>query len=116
MPIPQRPGSAKGVRFITIEDETGAANLVARPQVMEGFRRIVMQSRLVAIHRYVQRGVEIVHAVARSLENRSDALLGLAPGGLAPPLSRAGEANRPVQGSVRSPQPGCAPGHPREPG
>ncbi len=112
--IRQRPGSAKGVCFITLEDETGIANLVVWPKVMEAFRKVVMQARLLVIRGTVQREAEIVHVVAESLEDRSDALLRLAPEGLAPPMSRADEVSRPVQGSVRSPQPQPPEhGHPR---
>ncbi|HVG49403.1 MAG TPA: error-prone DNA polymerase, partial [Rubellimicrobium sp.] len=108
--IRQRPGSAKGVCFITLEDETGVANLVVWPKVMEEFRRTVMQARLLVIHGTVQREVEIVHVVAESLEDRSDVLGRLAPDGLAPPMSRADEVRRPVQGSAR----GSAHPHPRD--
>ena len=79
--VRQRPGSAKGVCFITLEDETGVANLVVWPKVMADCRKAVMQSRLLAVQGHVQRDVEIVHVVARSLEDRSDVLLRLAPGG-----------------------------------
>ena len=48
--IRQRPGSAKGVVFITIEDETGVANLVVWPDVFEKQRKIVMGARLMAVH------------------------------------------------------------------
>lgn len=92
--IRQRPGSAKGVCFITIEDETGVANLVVWPKVMESFRKAVMQSRLIVVEGHVQRDVEIVHVVAERLEDRSDALLRLAPEGLTPQLSRADEIAR----------------------
>ncbi len=112
--IRQRPGSAKGVCFITLEDETGTANLVVWPKVMEAFRRVVMQSRLLVIEGYVQRDVEIVHVVAERLEDRSDALGRLAPEALAPQMSRADEVNRPLQGSARSPQPTAGSGHPRD--
>ena len=88
--VRQRPGSAKGVCFITVEDETGVANLVVWPRVMADYRKAVMQSRLLAVHGYVQRDVEIVHVVARSLEDRSDALLRLASGGSGSPMSCAG--------------------------
>jgi error-prone DNA polymerase len=44
--IRQRPGSAKGVCFITLEDEFGVANLVIWPKIMEAYRKVVMQSRL----------------------------------------------------------------------
>ena len=88
--VRQRPGSAKGVCFITVEDETGVANLVVWPKVMADYRKAVMQSRLLAVQGHVQRDAEIVHVVARSLEDRSDALLRLASGGSGSPISRAG--------------------------
>ena len=46
--VRQRPGSAKGVMFITLEDETGIANLVVWPQVFEKFRRVVMSASMIA--------------------------------------------------------------------
>ncbi|QQA44366.1 error-prone DNA polymerase [Pelagovum pacificum] len=101
--IRQRPGSAKGVCFITLEDEFGSANLVVWPKVLEQFRKVVMQSRLLVVHGYVQRDVEIIHVVAQRLEDRSDALYRLAPSGLLPARSHADEVDRPVQGSARSP-------------
>ena len=53
--IRQRPGSAKGVVFITLEDETGVANLVIWPDVFDKQRKIVMGARLMAVHGIVQR-------------------------------------------------------------
>ncbi|MFT5065567.1 MAG: error-prone DNA polymerase [Yoonia sp.] len=79
--IRQKPGTAKGVCFITIEDEFGVANLVVWPKMMESYRKVVMQSRLLMIEGYVQRDVEIIHVVATHLEDRNDALARLAPGG-----------------------------------
>ena len=110
--IRQKPGSAKGVCFITLEDETGVMNLVVWPKVMAQFRRVVMQARLLVVEGYVQRDVEIVHFVAQRLEDRSDALLRLAPGGFAPPLSHADAVKSPVQGSARGTG-APANGHPR---
>jgi DNA polymerase III alpha subunit len=46
--VRQRPGSAKGVMFITLEDETGIANLVVWPQMFEQFRRVVMGAGMIA--------------------------------------------------------------------
>ena len=65
--IRQRPGSAKGVVFITIEDETGIANLVVWPDVFEKQRKIVMGARLMAVHGIVQRDADsdVIHVVAR---------------------------------------------------
>ena len=104
--VRQRPGSAKGVCFITLEDETGVANLVVWPKVMADCRKAVMQSRLLAVQGHVQRDVEIVHVVARSLEDRSDALLRLASGGSGSPAFHANGAGPPM--------PAPAPRHPRD--
>jgi len=77
--IRQKPGTAKGVCFITLEDEFGVANIVVWPKVMTQFRKVVMQSRLLMVEGYVQRDVEIIHVIAQHLEDRTDALLRLAP-------------------------------------
>ena len=94
--IRQRPGSAKGVCFITIEDELGVANVVVWPKVMEHYRKVVMQSRLLMVEGYVQRDVEIIHVIATHLEDRSDALLRLAPDAMEPALAHADEVARPI--------------------
>ncbi|URQ74664.1 MAG: error-prone DNA polymerase [Candidatus Ochrobactrum gambitense] len=76
--VRQRPGSAKGVVFLTIEDETGIANIVVWPKIMKAFRREVMGARLVRIEGRVQRSPEgVVHVVAAKIEDRSGALLDL---------------------------------------
>src|SRR5205809_3853062 len=74
--IRQRPGSAKGVVFITIEDETGIANLVVWPDVFARQRKIVMGARLMAVHGIVQRDddSDVIHVVARSVEDDSHML------------------------------------------
>jgi error-prone DNA polymerase len=74
--IRQRPGSAKGVVFITIEDETGVANLVVWPDVFGKQRKIVMGARLIAVHGIVQRDPDsaVIHVVARRLEDHSHML------------------------------------------
>jgi len=74
--VRQRPGSAKGVVFLTIEDETGIANIVVWPKIMKTFRREVMGARLILIDGQVQRSPEgVVHLVASKLEDRSAALI-----------------------------------------
>ncbi len=93
--IRQRPGSAKGVCFITVEDEFGVANLVVWPKVMEHFRKAVMQSRLLVVEGYVQRDVEIIHIVAQNLIDRSDALLRLAPDAMPQTMGRGDEVTHP---------------------
>ena len=53
--VRQRPGTASGVIFITIEDESGVANLVVWPAVFERFRRIVLGAQLMAVRGKVQK-------------------------------------------------------------
>ena len=105
--IRQRPGSAKGVVFITIEDETGVANLVVWPDVFEKQRKIVMGARLMAVHGIVQKDPDsdVIHVVARRLEDHSHMLRHLSEDIMAAPLSR-GDA----PGAMRPP-PGR---HPRD--
>ncbi|WGF91100.1 error-prone DNA polymerase [Marinivivus vitaminiproducens] len=69
--VRQRPGSAKGVLFITIEDETGIANLVLWPQVFEAHRRIVLAAGMIAAQGRIQREGEVVHLVVHRLADLS---------------------------------------------
>ena len=75
--IRQRPGTAKGVVFMTLEDETGAANVIVWPHVLERYRPIVMGSRLVRVVGEVQKEGIVIHVVARKLEDLSSRLDGL---------------------------------------
>src|SRR5882724_11708320 len=77
--VRQRPGSAKGVVFMTLEDETGIANIVVWPKVMEKFRKEVMGARLILVEGYIQSSPEhVTHLVAQRLFDRSHDLVGLA--------------------------------------
>ena len=77
--VRQRPGSAKGVVFMTLEDETGIANIVVWPKVMERFRKEVMGARLVLVEGYIQSSPEhVTHLVAERLFDRSRDLVNLA--------------------------------------
>ncbi len=67
--IRQRPGSAKGVCFITLEDETGVANLVVWPDRFAAQRGIVMGARLMVVHGVVQHDEAVVHVIAARLED-----------------------------------------------
>jgi error-prone DNA polymerase len=69
--VRQRPGSAKGAMFITLEDETGIANLVVWPQTFEKFRRTVMAASMMAARGRIQREGEVVHLVAYQLTDVS---------------------------------------------
>lgn len=101
--VRQRPGSAAGVVFMTLEDETGIANAVIWPKTFEAYRREVMGGRLVVIRGRIQRHEDIVHLVAEHLEDRSDWLARLADGGLEANdlLANADEVRRPDPGSWR---------------
>jgi len=105
--IRQRPGSAKGVVFITIEDETGIANLVVWPDVFGKQRKIVMGARLMAVHGIVQRDPdsEVIHVVAQRLEDHSHMLRHLSDEAMPSTLSQGDAA-----GSWRAP----AQRHPRD--
>jgi error-prone DNA polymerase len=77
--VRQRPGSSKGVVFMTLEDETGIANIVVWPKVMEQFRKEVMGARLILIEGYIQSSPEeVTHLVAQRLFDRSHDLVNLA--------------------------------------
>ncbi len=67
--VRQRPGSAKGVMFITIEDETGVANLVVWEKVFEKYRRTVLTGSMLQIEGRVQREGEVVHLIAYRLDD-----------------------------------------------
>jgi error-prone DNA polymerase len=75
--VRQKPGSAKGVMFITLEDETGIANLVVWPKVFEVHRRVVLAARMLGVEGYVQREGEVVHVVVRKLIDMSATLASL---------------------------------------
>jgi error-prone DNA polymerase len=70
----QRPGTASGVIFLTLEDETGVSNVVVWPKVYEQFRRIVMGGRLLRVTGYLQREGIVVHLIAQQIEDLSPRL------------------------------------------
>ncbi len=69
--VRQKPGSAKGVMFITIEDETGVANLVIWPNLYEKQRRVILSAGMMAVYGRVQREGEVVHLIAHRLTDLS---------------------------------------------
>jgi error-prone DNA polymerase len=107
--IRQRPGSAKGVCFITLEDETGIANLVVWPDVFEAQRSIVMGARLMVVHGMIQRDENIIHVVVRKLEDGTPLLRHLSDG-LLPSTLNQGDGGG-AQGSLGRPPAGR---HPRD--
>jgi error-prone DNA polymerase len=75
--VRQKPGSAKGIMFITLEDETGIANIVVWPSVFERHRALVLSARMIAVRGRVQREGEVIHVVADRLEDLSALLASL---------------------------------------
>jgi len=102
--IRQRPGSAKGVTFITLEDETGVVNLVVWPDLKEKLRKVVMGARLIEVRGRVEYDDEVIHVIAAHLEDATHRLHALSDDLLSAPLARADEVNRPVQGR-KAPEP-----------
>ena len=64
----QRPGTAKGVMFMTIEDETGRADLIVRPQIYERYRNAAVYAGLVLVRGKIERQGGVVHVLASALE------------------------------------------------
>ncbi len=95
--VRQRPGSAKGVIFMTIEDETGIVNAVVWPKVTERYRRQLMAASLILIEGRIQKSPEgVVHLVAVRLIDRTADLTRLSDTHSArPELSRADEILHP---------------------
>ncbi len=114
--VRQRPGSAKGVVFMTIEDETGVANTVVWPNALEKFRKVVMAARLIVVSGRIQRHQDIIHVVTAKLEDRSDWLMRLSEDEgavMKVPIANADEVLRPDPGSARGPSHPRWAGHPR---
>ncbi len=86
--IRQRPGSAKGVVFVTIEDETGVANVVVWPDMTAKFRKAVMGARLLEVRGRVERDDEVIHVIAAHIHDASGDLALLSEG-----LEPAGEGH-----------------------
>ena len=96
--VRQRPGSAKGVVFETIEDETGIANIIVWPKVFERYRAIVLGSRFISVKGRLQSQDGVIHLVAEHLQDLTPLLLQISEaastmGGLA----NADEVRRPQE-------------------
>lgn len=89
--VRQRPGTAKGVIFLTLEDETGTTNVVVWAQVYERFRRAVIAGRLLRVTGRLQREAGVVHVVAELIEDLSPLLDRLLLPGFRPDGVRAGD-------------------------
>jgi error-prone DNA polymerase len=69
--VRQRPGTAKGITFVTVEDETGTANLIIRPDVWRKFRQAAMGATILLAHGRLQRERLVIHVLVSRLENLS---------------------------------------------
>ncbi|MGH1481565.1 MAG: error-prone DNA polymerase [Geminicoccales bacterium] len=97
--VRQRPGTAKGVVFITIEDENGIANCVVWSKVMERYRRILMGARLLLVQGRLQKHGNIIHVVVDEMRDWTHHLSALNDTDKLPQkatLARADEVVRPV--------------------
>ncbi|MGI9351359.1 MAG: error-prone DNA polymerase [Rhizobiaceae bacterium] len=96
--VRQRPGSAKGVIFQTIEDETGVANIIIWPKTFEKYRTLVLGSRCVGIRGKLQNVDNVIHIVANHVEDLTPMLSVLhAVDGEIECLANADEVRRPVE-------------------
>ncbi|GHA24039.1 error-prone DNA polymerase [Devosia pacifica] len=78
--VRQRPGTASGVIFSTLEDETGVANIIIWPRVFEANRRTVLASRMLVVRGELQREGLVVHVVARQMHDLTPRLIAIANG------------------------------------
>jgi error-prone DNA polymerase len=94
--VRQRPGSAKGVLFVTVEDELGTANLVVWPSLFEKSRRTILTASLLGCEGEVQRVGEVIHLVAHRVFDLSHLLrrVGDRDAAFAVPAGRGDEARR----------------------
>jgi error-prone DNA polymerase len=70
--VRQRPGTAKGITFVTLEDETGQANLIIRPDVWGKFRQAAIGATLLLVHGRLQRQSDVTHILVSRIEDYSD--------------------------------------------
>ena len=92
--VRQRPGTAKGVIFMTLEDETGVANIIVWRNTFERFRRIVLTTRLVRVTGELQRQGIVTHVIAHQLEDLSHLLDRLGEEDALVPQSGRGDETR----------------------
>lgn len=120
--IRQRPGSAKGVCFITLEDETGIANLVVWPDAFERYRKVVMGARLIEVRGRVEYDEDVLHVIAQRLTDATHRLHDLSDDLLKPAIAYGDHAGPLPPGTAprfEPPGPGnrdCGfhSGHPRD--
>jgi len=95
--VRQRPGTAKGVIFATLEDETGVANIIVWPPIFERYRRIILGAKLLGVDGEVQREGIVIHVIAKRLVDLTPLLARLTDvdADFGNALARADEVTRP---------------------
>jgi DNA polymerase III alpha subunit len=89
--VRQRPGTAKGVIFVTLEDETGVCNVVVWAKMFERYRRAVISGRMLRVTGRLQREAGVVHVVAEHIEDLSAMLDELLQPSFRHEICRAGD-------------------------
>ncbi|MGE0741039.1 MAG: error-prone DNA polymerase [Hyphomonadaceae bacterium] len=110
--VRQRPGTASGVIFMTLEDETGIANIVVWPKLFEQFRREVLGGRLVAIDGPVQSESGVIHVIAERVHDYTPLLATLSAAG--PKIDPSAPADEPRKAGPPGSWRGDPQRHPRD--
>lgn len=98
--VRQRPGTASGICFITLEDETGTANLVVFQKLFDQYRKEIIQSRLLMVEGKLQKEGEVIHVIVRRCFNVTRLLGKLQTSDLDVRMSRSDETTSPFQSNV----------------
>ncbi|MGE0595424.1 MAG: error-prone DNA polymerase [Hyphomonadaceae bacterium] len=109
--VRQRPGTASGVIFMTLEDETGIANVVVWPKMFERFRTEVLAGRLVAVDGPVQSESGVIHVIAEHIHDWTPMLGALSAAG--PEIDSSTPTDEPRKGGPGGSWRGDAARHPR---
>jgi error-prone DNA polymerase len=100
--VRQRPGTASGICFITLEDETGVANIVVFPKLFDAYRKEIIQSRLLMVEGKLQKEGEVIHVIVKRCINVTRLLGKLTDTTLSMRMSPADETTSPFQDKVFS--------------
>lgn len=98
--VRQRPGTASGICFITLEDETGTANLIVFQKLFDRYRKEIIQSRLLMVEGQLQKEGEVIHVIVRRCFNVTRLLGKLQTSDLDVRMSRSDETTSPFQSKV----------------
>jgi error-prone DNA polymerase len=107
--VRQRPGTAKGVIFATLEDETGIANIIVWPKSFERYRPVVLGARFLSVAGRLQSAEGVIHIVAEHLTDFTPLLMRLADDGeKIEPFARCDAVKRPANPADRRANPARA--------